>query len=83
MEMGLEEEEKEEEHKRNTKEEQTAPDRLVLTELFVILHYLIYSKRNRTAKAKAPLHPPLPPAEAVRKEKIKKCSMEKLQGGFD
>ena len=48
-----------------------------------VLHYLIYSKRNRTAKMKAPPHPPLPPAEAGKKRRNKPCSMEKLHGNFD
>ena len=33
------------------------------------LHYLIYSDRHRTAKVKAPPHPPVPPAIAGRKKK--------------
>ena len=78
-------EEAKEEKKGSVKEEQTAADLLVLTRLFVMyrLHYVLYSKRNRTAKVKAPPHPPLPPTEASRKWKTKPLyTIEKLHGIF-
>ncbi len=48
-----------------------------------VLHYLTYSKRNRTAKAKALPHPLLPPAQAGRKEGENHAAWKKLHRCFD
>ena len=54
---------------RNTKEEQTAAGLLALTRLFVYYTIRTNAKENRIVKAKAPPHPPLPPAQAGRKHR--------------
>ena len=80
-----EEEEEEEEHRnigKTNSSRPTGPYKAVCCKL----HYLIYSERHRIVKAKAPPHPPLPPAKAGRKDErnhtflIEKKCMEILIG---
>ena len=62
-----EKEREEEEHKETQRKKNSSRPIGPYEAVCCVLHYLIYIRINRTAKVKAPPHPPLPPFEAGRK----------------